>query len=228
MKKKLTVCLLAALMLLLCACGQATQPETVSCGHEAYSDLIARLEAGDYNGARSLIDTMEGRQIPAETVPATLPQTAPAVQTEATLPPAVTDSGVTADVEIVELTIYNMRDYFTFEEEYYISEASGCTQYITLKEEYRNRLLSVENVKLEVTYLLCNAFGKIDLEEEEFQSEYFDVISREKETKTLELDSNGMGWISRMLYFSRKGYFPDFAMDVEIESASGKLVLSAQ
>ncbi len=225
MKKKLSVCLIAAVMLLLCGCHQAQQPEADSCGHEAYSDLIARLEAKDYDGARSVIDILEGRETPAETAS---PETQLPAQAETDQPPVQTDPVITADMEIVELTKYNVRDYFTFEEQYYISDKSGCTQYITLKEEYRDRLVAVEEAKVEVTYLLCEAHGKINLEAETFRSEYFDVISRERASKTLELDSNGMGWISQMLYFSRRGYFPDFAMDVEIKSGSGKLILAAE
>lgn len=225
MKKKLSICVIVAVMLLLCACGQAQQPEANSCGHEAYSDLIARLEAKDYDAARSIIDILEGQENSAETAS---PETQLPVQAETAQPPAQTDSVITADMEIVELTEYNVRDYFTFEEQFFISDKSGCMQYITLKEEYRDRLVAVEEAKVEVSYLLCEAHGKINLEAETFRSEYFDVISRERTSKILELDSNGMGWISQMLYFSRRGYFPDFAMDVEIKSGSGKLILTAE
>ena len=217
--------MIAAVMLLLCGCHQAQQPQADFCGHEAYSDLIARLEAKDYEAARSIIDILEGRELAAETAS---PETQLPVQAETVQTPAVPDSVITADMEIVELTEYTVRDYFTFEEQFFISDKSGCMQYITLKEEYRDRLIAVEEAKVEVNYLLCEAHGKINLKAETFRSEYFDVTSRERVSKTLELDSNGMGWISQMLYFSRRGYFPDFAMDVEIRSGSGKLILAAE
>ena len=67
MKKKLSVCMVFLLLCALCACGTAKQPEAAACGHEAYSDLIARLEAKDFDGARSIIDILEGREIPVAT-----------------------------------------------------------------------------------------------------------------------------------------------------------------
>ena len=63
---------------------------------------------------------------------------------------------------------------------------------------------------------------------EQFRSEYFDIVSQERETKTLPMGEDNLVWISRMLYFNRKGYFPDYAMDVEIRSGSGKLILAAE
>lgn len=213
MKKKMTLCLLTAMLLGLCGCGQAPQPEEATCGHEAYSDLIARLETKDYDGARALIDAMEGSTEPAPS---------------AEIPQAVSGESVTADVEMVELTQQNVKDYFEFVEEIQIGEPSFCTQYVTLKEEYRDRLLSVENVLVNISCLRCEAYGSINLEEEEFRPEYYEPLSREKEYRVLELDNTGSGWITSMTVFSDRGCFPDYAMDVTIETGSGTLVFLAQ
>ena len=225
MKKLLILCITMIMVCLFCACGmEAEQESTIS----LYADVIARLEAGDYDGARSLIDIMEGKQISVETESTELPEAESAMQTDITAPVLQTEAATPPDYEVVELTQYNVRDYFTFEEEFYIADKSGCTQYITLKEEYSERLISVEDVKVEVSYLLCDAHGIIDLDAEEFQSEYFDVLSQDREEQIVQLDNNAMGWITQMLYFSKRGCFPDFAMDVELESASGKLIFTAE
>ena len=64
MKKRVSLYLLTAMLFGLCACGQVSQPEKATCGHEAYTDLITRLETKDYDGARALIDAMEGSTEP--------------------------------------------------------------------------------------------------------------------------------------------------------------------
>lgn len=220
MKKWICLSLVFSLLAGLCACGQAQQPGNTPCGHEAYSGLIACLEAGDYDGARSLIDAMEGST--GEQTTQLLPAATGEMLQEETAAPDF------SDCEAVELTEYNIKEYFEFAEEFYIGEQSWCTQYITLKEEYRNRLLSMQKVTVEVSYLRSDAYGRIDLEEEEFQAEYYDILSREKEIRTLELEEDGVGWITDMSQFSDRGYFPDYAMDVEIESGSGTLVLSVE
>ena len=217
MKRIMTVCVVLAMVFGMCACSAQSAPEpTVS----AYADVIARLEDGDFDGARSLIDAMEGGEVPLETVSGAsqLP--------EMTLPSGQPEPVDTTHCETVELAQYNVREYFTFEERFYIGKESGCTQYIILKEEYRDRLAAMENVKLEVSYLLCEAHGTIDQKAEQFRSEYYEPISRKE--LTVELDSNGMGIISNMSYNTRKGYFPDYAMDMEITSGSGKLFLRMQ
>lgn len=228
MRKRISLCLVLVLIFSLYACSQKQQTETAACGHEAYAGVIARLEAGDYDGARYLIDSMEGREAPVESAASQNSVLEIPTQPEIAQPPAVPDSTVTVDIEIIELTKYNARDYFTFEEQYYIADKSACSQYITLKEEFRDRLIAVEDVKLEVSYLLCDAYGTVDLAAGEFRSEYLDITLDEKKTLTLKIDDNGMGWISRMIYYSPKGYFPDFAKDVELESGSGKLILSVK
>ena len=214
MKRMRVFCLLTALLMLLCACGAGAAPEETQ---SPYAGLIDRPEAGDYDGARAMINAMEGQTVPAETE-------APETQT----PAAQTESVIYADIEIVELNQYNARDYFEFQEEFQIGEQSWCTQYITLKEEYRDRLISQEDVLLEVSCLRCEAHGSIDLEEEEFSPEYYVPISREKEARILELDHTGSGWLTGMTVYSNRGYFPDYAMDVEITSGSGKLIFSAE
>ena len=214
MKRMRIFCLTAALLMLLCACGAGTQSEETQSPYDA---LISRLEAGDYDGARAMIDAMEGQTAPAETE-------AP----ETHMPAAQPESVIYADIEIVELNQYNARDYFEFREEFLIGQQSHCTQYIALKEEYRDRLLSVEDVLLQVSCLRCEAYGTIDLEEEEFRPEYYEPTSREKEVRVLELENTGSGWLTGMTVFSDRGYFPDYAMDVEIISGSGKLVFSVE
>lgn len=224
MKKIISVCLILAVLFSLCACASEQKPAEVPCGHEAYSDLIARLEAKDFDGARSIIDILEGRETPVETVPTETEIPEIPVQAETMQPTEQPDSAVTVDMEIVELTKYNVNDYFEFRETYYISAQSQCIQYITLKDEYKDRLIALEDVKIEVSYLLCEAHGEADLKAEEFRPEYFEITSQEQEVRTLKPDSDGIGWINRMIYF-KNGYFPEFAMDVEIMSGSGKLVL---
>lgn len=213
MKKRICICLVIGLLCSLWGCSRAQQPEEVSCGHEPYSQLISRLEAGDYAGARSLIDAMEG--------------TAEPVQSAQTHQP-VPEEPIAMDFEMIELTEYNVKDYFEFTEEFQIGEQSWCTQYVRLKEEYRSRLISVEDVFLQVSCLRCEAYGSIDLEEEEFRPEYYDPLSRDKEFRVLELEDTGDAWITGMTVFADRGYFPDYTMDVEIESGSGKLILSAK
>lgn len=224
MKKRLSICLVIVLLCTLCACGASKQPEETSCGHEAYSDLLARLEAGDYDGARILIDAMEKWAQPAQTQIPEIPETEPVVPAETVAAPPQPESVITADCEVVELTKYNVKDYFEFREIYYISAQSQCQQYITLKEEYKNRLIALEDVRLDVAYLLCEAYGEADLAAEQFRSEYFEITSQETEVRTLKPDEDGIFWINQMLYF-KKDHFPDFAMDVEITTGSGKLIL---
>lgn len=224
MKKRLSICLVIVLLCTLCACGASKQPEETSCGHEAYSDLIARLEAKDFDGARSIIDILESRDIPAATEPEKAPDVITIVPIESAPPVTQPPSVVAGDFEVVELTKYNARDYFEFRETYYIADRSQCQQYITLKEEYKNRLIALENVTLDAAYLLCEAYGEADLKAEQFRPEYFEITSQETEVKTLKPDSDGIFWINQMLYF-KKDHFPDFAMDVEITSGSGKLIL---
>lgn len=211
--KKIRI-LIAVLCCILCGCGAQAEPEGTT---SLYMGVIERLEAGDYDGARAQIDALEGLRETAEME--TVPK-----QSTVTQP----DSVIHADMEIVELTQDNVRYYFEFVEEFVIGEPSHCTQYITLKEEYRDRLLSVEDAFLNVTLLRCEAYGSIDLEEEEFRADYYDPISQKKEARTLELDYNGSGWITGMTVYSDSGCFPDYAMDVQIESGSGKLVFSAE
>lgn len=224
MKKRLSICLVITLLCTLCACGTAKQPEEPSCGHEPYSDLIARLEAKDFDGARSIIDILEGRETPVATEPEAAPEIITIVPMESVPPVTQSPSVDAGNCEVVELTKYNVKEYFEFRETYYISAQSQCQQYIALKEEYQNRLIALEDVKLDVAYLLCEAHGEADLASEQFRSEYFEITSQETEVRTLKPDSDGIFWINQMLYF-KKGYFPDFAMDVEITSGSGKLIL---
>ena len=224
MKKKLSISLVIVLLCTLCACGTAKQPEPTVCGHEAYLDLIARLEAKDFDGARSIIDILEGRGIPAATESETAPEVVIIEPVEPVPPATEPQSVVAGDYEVVELTRYNVKDYFEFRETYYISARSQCQQYITLKEEFRNRLVALEDVKLDVAYLLCEAHGEADLKAEQFHPEYFEITSQETEVRTVKPDKDGIAWINQMLYF-KNGYFPDFAMDVEITYGSGRIIL---
>lgn len=226
MKKIMSVCLIFGLVVSLCACASGQEPVEAACGHEAYSDLIARLEAKDFDGARSIIDILEGQENPVATVMVETTAAETPAQEEPTLPPAQPGSVVTADMEIVKLTQYNVNEYFEFVDDYLISERSGCNQHIVLKEEYADRLISAENVRIDVSYLMTNAYGEIDMKAEEFKSEYFDITSKQRLSDTLELDRNNTAWIAQPTYSNRKGCFQDFVMDVEIESGSGTLVFS--
>ena len=90
---------------------------------------------------------MEARESTAQTAPAETRASEIPTQV-ATMPSATEPDSVTGNFEIVELTSYNVRDYFAFEETFYIADKSGCTQYVTLKEEYRDRLIAAENINL--------------------------------------------------------------------------------
>lgn len=223
MKKRLFVGLLMVLLCALSACGAQKQPEEISCGHEAYKDLIALLERKDFDGARTLIDILEGREMLMATESEMQPEPVDVVR-EGTVAAAEPETVISGDFDVVELTKYNVKDYFEFKEIYYISARSQCQQYIALKEEYKDRLITMEDVKLEVSYLLCEAYGEADLQAERFKSEYYDILSQDAEVRTLKPDSDGIFWINHMLYF-QKGCFTDFAMDVEIRSGSGRLFL---
>jgi len=248
MKKIMSVCLIFGLVVSLCACASGQEPAEAACGHEAYSDLIARLEAKDFDGARSLIDAMEG---PTATEPSATSQEEPLDSDSASIDMIIEemgyeplqkedffgdDSKFSLEIEIspdllqkgdtVELTQYNVNDYFEFVDDYLIAERSSCNQYIVLKEEYADRLISAENVRIDVSYLMTNAYGEIDMKAEEFKSEYFDITSKQRLSDTLELDRNNTAWIAQPTYSNRKGCFQDFVMDVEIESGSGTLVFS--
>lgn len=214
MKKSVTLCVVVLMLLVLCACGPRTEPETAQ---SPYDGLIARLEAGDYAGARAMIDAMEAGSQETETA------AEEAVQSSRTA--TYPDSVIQTDMEIVELE-HNFWEYFEFVEEFHIAEQSSCSQYITLKAEYRDRLLSLEGARLEVTFQLANAYGSIDLEEGEFQSELYEPISTK--TEFLELDNTGTAWLNGWIPYSSRGYFPEYAMDVEILSGSGKMILTAQ
>ena len=231
MKKIMTVCFAVIMLLQLCACGSQAEPEETE---SPYADVIARLEAGDYDGARSLIDIMEGVGQTEETA---LPQTQPTA--ESTLPvsteavqsqPVETDPqpATVRNEEIVELAEYNVKDYFELSTTYYVGEDSGCSQTVELREEYKDRLLRLENVTVTVSYLEADAFGTVDVSGKEFREEYFDIISAEKQKMTVEIDEDGLGWISRIPYSRKKGCFPGYAADMAIETGSGKLIFRAE
>ena len=231
MKKIMSLCFAVVMLVQLCACSAQAEPEETK---SPYSDVIARLEAGDYDGARSLIDMMEDAGQTEETV---LPQTQPAA--EATQPdgtepvqyhPAETEPQPAAvhNEEIVELAEYNVKDYFELSTTYYVGEDSGCSQTVELKEEYKDRLLRLENVTVTISYLEADAFGTVDVSENEFQEEYFDILSTEKQRMTVEIDEDGLGWITRIPYSRKKGCFPGYAADMGMETGSGKLILTAE
>lgn len=217
MKKVMIFCLAVVVLCSFSACGQRQKQSN------PYDDVIARLEAGDYDGARFLIDIMETNAAAVKVNP-TEAEKELTIQTEtaATEP----EAEVPSEYERIDLNQYNVRDYFELGEQYYIAEVSRYSQYITLKEEYRNRLISAENVNLQLTYLLTEAYGTIDQKAEWFDVEYYDIVSRNKEQKTVTIDGQGIHGIFQVEYSPRRGCFQNFPMDTEIITGSGTLILS--
>lgn len=221
MKKFVLLCLIQSMLFCLSACSVA-QPAQSGCGHEAYLDLIGYLEAGNYDEARLWIDAMEGTAV-QPTEPNTAQPQLPASQAMPMPAETAPQMQIAEDAQVVELNQYNARDYFEFEDEYILGEQSSCIQHVVLKEEYRDRLLYAEDVHVEVTYLVTNAYGEIDMKAERFRSEYYDIVSGERKTETLELDRNHTARITNVVYSPRKGCFENFVTDVEIKSGSGRL-----
>ena len=219
MKKVLRFCLAIVVLCSFSACGQAEKQGN------AYDDVIARLEAGDYDGARLLIDIMEVSTA-TEHVKPTEAETESVMQTETVITATEPEKVIPSEYERIELNQYNVRDYFALGEQYFIAEVSRYFQYITLKEEYRNRLISAENVSIELTYLLTDAYGTINQKAEWFDVEYFDIVSKNKEQKTVDVDGQSRYGIFQAEYSPRHGCFQNFPMDTEIVSGSGTLILS--
>lgn len=225
MKKILFLCLALGILCCFSACKSAQEATEIQSDYGSYADLIAQLEAGEYDEIRRMIDEMEGI-IPVQTSQPTEEQNTPAVQTEAAIPVTEPEVILPEDYEIVELNRYIINDYFKLEEQYYIAELSRYVQYLTLKEEYRNRLIAAENVKLELTYLLTDAYGTIDQKAERFDVEYFDITSGTAQQKTVAVQDSGKQTLFQAEYSAKRGCFRDFPMDTEIVSGSGTLIFS--
>lgn len=225
MKNALCFCLVFAVVCSFCGCGNEQKTEEIQTSYGIYSDLIDRLEAGEYEAARRMIYEMEGI-IPTEAILPTKEQDPPAAQTEAPKPVFETENTLPAEYETVELNRYNVNDYFELREQYFVAELSRYVQYITLKEEYRDRLVSAENVKLELTYLVTDAYGSIDQKAERFDVDYFDITSGTAEQKIISVQDCSRETVFQSEYSAKRGCFRDFPMDTEIVFASGSLIFS--
>ena len=134
MKKLVSLCLLIALLCSICVTGVSASALSSEEIMEKYGALIEALEAEDYDAA-------------TEEFVKLLPEPETATEPDADSEP-VTDSGVSAEKEVIELTVDNFFDYFEFvqRENSIERDSSGKIKSIypgwyqlVLKEEYRNR-----------------------------------------------------------------------------------------
>jgi len=221
MKKNRMVCLLLALMMLLYACGSRKSAEGTRPTEGKYQDLIKKLDAGDYDGARALIDEMEG--IPSgESAPQTQPTETEGVEQPPQVQP---QTAPPSEGTVIQLTAENAWEYFEVTVNFFNGDEKSFHQAIALKPEYRSRVVRLEDVALEVTYLLSNAYGSVDDRNGEFSAERFEVISDEM-TMEVTIDNSNTGYLSNGTYVTKKGYFPNFAIETQIVSGSGRLILT--
>lgn len=220
---KKTISLLCCLMLVmsLSGCGEKTEAPVVQPPQQKYPQIVERLDAGDYDGARALIDAMEGI---SATEPVSETQPAP---TETQAPPAQIQPQTLSPEEgsVIQLTKENAKDYFEATVNFFNGDEKSFHQAIALKPEYQSRVIRLEEVTLEVSYLLCNAHGSVDDRNGEFTAEGFEVTSDEKQTMKVTIDNSNTGYLSNGTYVKNKGYFPNFAIETEILSGTGRLIL---
>ena len=165
MKKALAVVLVIVLCLSCTGCGTA-EKTPLPCGHEQYLSLIALLENGEYEGAKTwindtygLVETEESDAYANASVP------------EET---AITEPKRTGTVEI-ELTPANFLDFFEYAVDYEFKENAfgevesvNAWQFVRLKEEYVPNLIRGDGVVVEIAYHYASAYGIIDYENKTF------------------------------------------------------------
>lgn len=217
MKKHVTLLCTVLMSLFLAACASESESQTVSCGHEQYVHLIQCLEASDFDGARRIIDSMEGdvssatQSTEAQEVPCVVTQ--PFLQTEE------------LDGQLIELDIRNFMDYFEIREDLIFENPVHCYQNIQLREEYKDRLSDIQNVSVEISFFDARAYGELDYEDQLFFPEYYDMVTGELALRRVEISGNGEGFLTLASY--TKGCFHDYMMDIAITDVSGTLVLKA-
>ena len=219
MKKNSMVCLMVVLVMLLCACGGKEAAEVTHPTEGKYQMLIDKLEAGEYDAARAMIDAMEGnspKEPPVETAP---------VQTEPPSVQAQPQAVQNQEGTVIELTKENAKDYFEATVNFFNGDEKSFHQAIALKEEYRFREIRLEDVTLEVSYLMCNAYGSVNNQNGEFYADSFEILSSEKQTVKVPIDNSKTGYLSNGTYVKGKGYFPNYVIEPEIVSGSGRLIL---
>lgn len=221
MKRIISLTCSAVLMLSLFGCGaQRETPETQPVAGK-FQQIIEKLDAGDYDGARALIDEMEG--IPSGE---SAPQTQPTETEGEEQPPQVQpQTAPPSEGTVIQLTAENAWEYFEATVNFFNGDEKSFHQAIALKPEYRSRVVRLEDVALEVTYLLSNAYGSVDERNGEFSAERFEVISDEM-TMEVTIDNSNTGYLSNGTYVAKKGYFPNFAIETQIVSGSGRLILT--
>lgn len=217
MMKKWLISVLAVLVgLSLTACAEKSPQPGKADFPEKYDALIGMLDQGEYEAAQSYIQEM-ARQDDEEVVHTSEPTTAapelPAMETEPESQPKGTS---------VELTEYNVNDYFEVKESYSAGEQAGCVFFVVLKEEFRDKLLSGSQVSVEVSYLPMVHYGRP--EGEGFETEYFDPISAEVRTKQVSIGDTGEGFFLGCSYDSRKGCFTEYPLEIMLTNAQGILV----
>lgn len=231
MKRLLTIMLLIVLCLSCVGCGTSEEP--VPCGHEPYLPLIALLESGEYEGAKNWINDTYAI-VETETVPATGDIPAAAETTAPTPKNPGTDK--------IEVTSENFLDYFEYTIDYDFREnAFGevervwAMEYIRLKEEYVPRLISGNEIAVELAYHRVWSKGTLDYENKTFipNGEYEPSSFGEGLTKVFELSqSYGSNTLEHALGFATPAADGSEAFRVaiidEVLRARGTLCLTAE
>lgn len=217
MKKRYVWFITTVFCLSLIGCGSRPSAD-ISCGHEAYGSLLQALEEGNYQEAQAIILEMENQEGEQSE-----PVSAPTVQTETS---AVTETVPENLLKgtVVELTEENVNDYFEIVEEYSTGAHFGCTILVKLKKEFQEDLVSVDQVVLDVSYIPVVHYGQPDKENEEFESEYFDPISSEVQTKHVEIPASGEGHFLSCSYNDVKKCFEFYPLEIELSGGRGSLI----
>lgn len=219
MKKINSVVFAALLLLSLCACGSREAAVPTQSMQAEYQQIMDKLEAADYDGARALIDTMEG------TTAATQSAEETSAPTQSVSQPVQSASQSQTGITVI-LTEENAEEYFEIHTQYIFASVPSFYQAVFLKEEYAQRMLSTQDVSLEVSYLLSNAHGTVDGEAQDFFAERYEVLDDQPRTAQIEILGAGAASLTQGEYNKKRGYFPDFAVDIEFTGASGTLILS--
>ena len=220
MKKNRMVCLMIALVMLLCACGNSEGTEVTQPTQGKYQPLIDRLEAGDYDAARAMIDAMDGKKeelLPTETEGAEALPAETVRQTEAAVISV-------PDGNRVELTKENVKEYFEVTENFFRGPKPGFEVGLALKEEYAGKLAAVEDAAVKVSFLTAEAHGTVDASGE-FQGAGY-VITGEGNPTWVEISDGGLGSLANGSYAEKKGYFPEYPVDVVLTDGRGVLIFT--
>lgn len=196
MKKAISLFLVAVLCFLCVGCNATEQSKDIY-DYEQYDDLIALLENGDYEGAKTWISDCYGSAV---TEAIDVIDYSVSEETFAATVPVETNASTTGEPETIEieLTPENFLDYFEciLTECRFRENAFGevemviCDQIITLKEEYESRVAYGNGIAAELSWHSIYAYGDIDYENKKFIPNGKEVPFPAKQTSVFEFIGN--------------------------------------